>query len=280
MSEIITREELFRNGLKKCSCCGDILSLSNFGKRSNSSDGLLGYCKKCAKQKRDKYYENEDNKQKSRDRSQRYRDKNRQEINEKRRQQYQDEEDVRKKNADRCKKYRESHKEEMSQYQKAYRLSRLNFFLSYSRQYYQDHQDYFYKWRKSENGRLSSIRAHEKRRCLLQNAEGNFTTEEVANLLVFFDNKCAYTGEPLEKSYHLDHVVAISNGGSNYIWNIVPSNQLPNLSKGTHDMEGWYRRQPYFSEDRLQKIYDWINLQINAKGENYYDTRNIEKIAV
>lgn len=144
MSEIITREELFRNGLKKCSCCRDILSLSNFGKRSNRSDGLLGYCKKCAKQKRDKYYENEDNKQKSRDRSQRYRDKNRQEINEKRRQQYQDEEDVRKKNADRCKKYRESHKEEMSQYQKAYRLSRLNFFLSYSRQYYQDHQDYFF----------------------------------------------------------------------------------------------------------------------------------------
>lgn len=102
----------------------------------------------------------------------------------------------------------------------------------------------------------------------------------MANLLVFFDNKCAYTGEPLEKSYHLDHVVAISNGGSNYIWNIVPSNQLPNLSKGTHDMESWYRRQPYFSEDRLQKIYDWINLQRNAKGENYYDTRNIEKIAV
>lgn len=280
MNEMATREELFARGLKKCSCCGNTLPLSNFGKRSSSTDGLLGYCKECAKKKRDKYYESEDNKQKARDRVQKYRDKNRQAINRKRRQQYQENEDVRKKNADRCKIYRENHKEEMAEYRKDYRLSRLDFFLNYNRQYYQDHQDYFYKWRRSEAGRLSSIKSHEKRRCFLQNAEGSFTIEEVINLLTFFDNKCAYTGEPLEKSYHLDHIIAVSKGGANYIWNIVPSNQFPNLSKGTNDMETWYRRQPYFSEDRLQKIHSWINLQKNIKGETNNDTRNIEEVAI
>ena len=276
----MTREELFASGLKKCTCCGNILPLSDFGKRSNSADGFLGYCKKCTKEKRDRYYESEDNKQKARNRSQQYREKHRQEINEKRRRQYQENDDIRKKSADWCRKYRENNKEKLSQYKKNYRLSRLDFFLDYNRQYYQTNREYFSEWRKSEAGKLSSIRSHEKRRCLLQSAEGEFTTEDVARLLLFFDNKCAYTGEPLEKSYHLDHVLAINNGGTNYIWNIVPSNPFPNLSKGTQDMESWYRKQSYFSEDRLQKIYDWIESQKNEKGEIYYGTRNIKEAAV
>lgn len=280
MNEDKTKQELFIVGLKKCSCCGVILPLSEFGKRANSSDGLLGYCKKCARQKRDKYYEDENNKQKARDRTKKHRDKNKQQINEKRRQQYRESEDVRKKNLDSCRKYRENHREELAQYKKEYRLSNLDFFLNYNRQYYQDHWDYFRNWRQSEAGKLSSIRAHEKRRCLMQNIEGNFTNEDVINMLLFFDNKCAYTGKPLEKSYHLDHIIPISNGGTNYIWNIVPSNQFPNLSKGTQEMESWYRRQSYFSEERIQKIYDWINLQKNSKGECCYDARNIEEIAV
>lgn len=280
MNEMITREELFESGLKICSCCGSTLPLCNFGKRSNSVDGLLGYCKECAKKKRDKYYESDENKAKARNRAQKYRDKNRQEINTKRRQQYQANEDVRKKNFDMCKRYKESHKKQVSEYQQDYRLSRLDFLLNYSRQYYQDHQEYFYEWRRSETGKLSSVIAHEKRRCLLQNIEGSFTTEDVANLLIFFDNKCAYTGEPLEKSYHLDHIIPLSKGGENYIWNIVPSNRFPNLSKGVHNMEMWYRKQPYFSEDRLQKIYSWINLQKSTKGETNHGTQNIEEVAI
>jgi hypothetical protein len=280
MEEIISREELFLQGLKVCSCCGGALPLSDFGKRSNSVDGLIGYCKVCAKQKRDKYYESESNKQKARDRTQRHRDKNREDINAKRRQQYRDDEEVRRKNSESCKKYVDSHKEEVAQYKREYRLSRLDFFLNYNREYYKTHQDYFYEWRQSEAGRLSNIKSHEKRRCLLENAEGDFTTEDVLNALSFFDNRCAYTGRPLVLSYHLDHVVALSKGGTNYIWNIVPSNPFPNLSKGANDMETWYRRQPYFSEERLLRIYDWINLQKGTEGEKKHDTRNIEEVAV
>ena len=280
MNQMISKEELFLQGLKICSCCGNTLPLSDFGKRSNSVDGLLGYCKTCAKQKRDKYYESENNKQKARDRVQRYRDKNREDINIKRRQQYRDDEEVRRKNSESCKKYVQTHQEEVAQKKREYRLSRLDFFLNYNRQYYKTHQDYFYEWRQSEAGRLSNIRAHEKRRCLLENAEGDFTTKDVLNALSFFDNRCAYTGKPLVLCYHLDHVIALSKGGTNYIWNIVPSNPFPNLSKGANDMEIWYRRQPYFSEERLLKIYEWIDLQKGIKGEDNCDARNIEKIAV
>ena len=100
------------------------------------------------------------------------------------------------------------------------------------------------------------------------------------NALSFFGYRCAYTGEPLMQGYHLDHIVALSKGGTNYIWNIVPSNPFPNLSKGANDMEAWYRRQPYFSEERLLRIYNWIDLQKRTEGENKYDTRNIEEVAV
>ena len=276
----MSREELFANGFKECSCCGKTLPLSEFGKRSNSADGLLGYCKMCAKQKRDKYYESENNKQKARYRTQKYRDKNRDNINEKRRRQYRDDEEVRRKNSESCKKYVVANKNEVAQKKREYRLSRLDFFLNYNREYYKTHQDYFYEWRQSEAGKLSNIRSHEKRRCLVENAEGDFTTEDVLNALSFFGYRCAYTSEPLMQGYHLDHIVALSKGGTNYIWNIVPSNPFPNLSKGANDMEAWYRRQPYFSEERLLRIYNWIDLQKRTEGENKYDTRNIEEVAV
>lgn len=63
------------------------------------------------------------------------------------------------------------------------------------------------------------------------------------------------------KKYHLDHIVALKNGGTNYIWNIVPCNHSPNESKGTKDMESWFRQQEYFSEERLNRIYEWIYLK-------------------
>ena len=107
---------------------------------------------------------------------------------------------------------------------------------------------------------------------------GNFLLMIYFLCLIFFDNKCAYTGEPLEDKYHLDHVIAIKNGGSNYIYNIIPCNKLANLSKHTRDMEEWFREQTYFSEERLQKIYEWMEMKRKEiKGEQNDGLENIEE---
>lgn len=51
---------------------------------------------------------------------------------------------------------------------------------------------------------------------------------------------------------------AISKGGSDHIYNLVPTTPGANLSKSNRDLEEWYRKQDYFSEDRLNKIYKYI----------------------
>jgi hypothetical protein len=191
------------------------------------------------------------------------------------------------------KEYREKNKEKILKQEKEYQLKNKEKIKEVKRQYHIKHRDEILekhkiyrdahkeerkRWLNSPSGKLSSKKSHHKRRVLLNNSEGDFSKDELQLLLDFFDNKCAYTGEPLELHYHLDHIVPISKNGTNYIWNIVPSNAMPNCSKGTRDMEEWFRKQEYFSEERLQKIYEWMNLQEKIKGENNYESRNIKEI--
>lgn len=102
------------------------------------------------------------------------------------------------------------------------------------------------------------------RRAWKYNVTGNFTEKEFKEIsLNFFGWKCAYTGEPIQEDLsncHREHVVPLSKGGDNGIWNIVPALDWVNLSKNNSNMEEWYRQQSYFSEERLNKIYEYIDL--------------------
>ena len=67
-----------------------------------------------------------------------------------------------------------------------------------------------------------------------------------------FGHRCAYCGQ--EADLQIEHVEPISKGGAHDIGNIVPACLSCNYSKRTSEMESWYRRQPFFSEPRLQRI--------------------------
>lgn len=103
-----------------------------------------------------------------------------------------------------------------------------------------------------------------KRKGMKYNSIGHFTEEEFRNIsLDFFNWECAYTGEKILddlSNCHREHVVPLSKGGDNGIWNVVPALDWVNLSKNNNNMEVWYRKQPYFSEERLEKIYEYIDL--------------------
>lgn len=146
-------------------------------------------------------------------------------------------------------------KSRISKYDKEYQKRNKDKIKEYKKEYMID-------YRENNRGYLneqSKIR-HQQR--IL--AEGEFTEEEFENIsLDFFSWKCAYTGEVIleEKSNcHREHVIPISKGGVNYIWNIIPSTPFANISKKDRELEVWYREQPYFSEERLQKIYDYIEV--------------------
>ena len=109
--------------------------------------------------------------------------------------------------------------------------------------------------------RLSKMkyRAKQKKYCLV----GEVTEKFFSEMLRFFTNEkgeliCAYTGEVLEK-YTIDHINALKDKGWHVIFNIVPCTKSANQSKGTKQLEEWYPQQKYYSKERLDKIYAWIN---------------------
>lgn len=91
------------------------------------------------------------------------------------------------------------------------------------------------------------------------------TSEWIANKN-FFKNKnnewcCAYCGitekehkRKWNQQLHKDHVV---HDGYNDIRNCIPSCKQCNSQKSQEDMEEWFRKQSFFTDEKLQKILQW-----------------------
>lgn len=88
-------------------------------------------------------------------------------------------------------------------------------------------------------------------------------------MMDFFEWRCAYSGEYLggnSNNRSIDHIVPLSNGGLNEIWNCVPMLKSYNSSKNTKNMLEWYMKQDFYSEERLNKIYEWQQYAFNKWG--------------
>lgn len=232
--ERMRRAELAKSGIKVCARCGKEMPFSMFAIDKSTSDGMSRYCVECkTKYKQEWYTDHSD------------------EVKEYSRQYYEEHREY-------YLQYSKEHPMNNPEYKKQYYLKNKNVILDTGRRWRNNNVDKIRLYRKSERVRIMRKIYNINRIILKLNAEGTYTKDDVSDMLLFFDNKCAYTGMPLEESYHMDHIIPLSKGGTNYIWNIVPSNPSPNESKGAKDMESWFREKEYFSEERLNKIYEWI----------------------
>ena len=124
-------------------------------------------------------------------------------------------------------KYRAKHKERrntlISEWAKNNRGKRRE---SNQRWYYSD----------IERSRMVHLEKEHRRRAKKLNAEGSHTKEELAALLERQACRCAYCRADLRKvSKHADHIVPLSEGGSDAIENIQYLCAPCNLSKGAKD---------------------------------------------
>ena len=131
----------------------------------------------------------------------------------------------------RSKAYYESHKEERLQKNKEYRQNNPN----------------------------KVFNKQTRRRYKEQNLGTGISKEQWYELMQFFNWECAYSGEKLIKGKNrtIDHIIPLNNKGVNEIWNCVPMLYSYNSSKQDEEMLKWYKKQEFYTEERLNKIYEW-----------------------
>lgn len=235
---------------KKCSKCGEWLVANklNFYKDKSGKYSLRGDCKSCHgkahKNHRKQYYKN-----------------NREYYVEYR------------------KRYYATNKEKLLLYHKIYyinnkeklneyRINNREKFLIYNKKWYYKHKKdisiYKKKYSKTPQGQVISFNSSSKRRYILNRQGNGITKEQWLECMKFFGFRCAYSGQILSKDIRsLDHIVPLSKGGEHEIWNVVPMYKPYNISKFNNNMLEWYVKQPFFSEERLQKIHEWQEYAFN-----------------
>lgn len=137
----------------------------------------------------------------------------------------------------------------------------------YRKQHYFDNKEYTKEQIKQYNqtfqGKLTMKNKVHKRRALKKQGRG-YTLEQEQEMLKFFGGKCAYSGEPLiDINKTIDHIKPLNKGGEHEIWNLVPMLDSYNSSKHNKNMLDWYIKQPFFDENRLEKIYQWQDFAFN-----------------
>ena len=139
----------------------------------------------------------------------------------------------------------------------------------YLEQYREDNKEEikerYKQWRKNNPEKEFNNRI--KRRQREENQGRGITKEQWLEMFEFFEWKCAYSGEKLSGSVNhnrtIDHIVPLNKNGENEIWNLVPMFKSYNSSKQDKDMIEWYTQQEFYSEERLNKIYEWIEYARN-----------------
>lgn len=124
---------------------------------------------------------------------------------------------------------------------------------------YRDDCKTCYNIRRKENRnkkRHSDFIGNQKRR-----GEGapTFTHQEWKECIIYFGGECAYCGCTPRKGKGLtrDHLRPVAAGGATVQSNIVPACETCNSSKGAEDFKDWFMRQPFFSQERMNKIFKW-----------------------
>lgn len=229
---------------KQCSKCNRILHISRYGKKKTCKYGVNSYCKEC-KRNEDKEYH-----KKHRDealiKQKIYRECHKQEISKSKKIWYEN-------NKEECSKkrreYKKNHKKEISEYGKDYYIKNKDRISEYKKDYY-------------ANNPQATFNSNSRRRTKEESQGNGITKEQWLEMMEFFQWTCAYSGEYLggnnkDKKRTIDHIVALDNGGEHEIWNCVPMLKSYNTSKHTNNILEWYIEQPFFSIERLTKIYEW-----------------------
>ena len=212
----------------------------------------------------------EDNKDKLREQRKQYYEDNKDKIAEQHKQWYEDNKDkILEQHKQYNKQYYEDNKDKKAEYGKQYREDNKDKISEWHKQHYENNKDKLREqkkqYRATPQGQATRFNSSCRRRIKKQNQGNGITKDQWLEMMNFFNWKCAYSSEVLsEKGQRsIDHIKPLVKGGEHEVWNTVPMYRPYNSSKQDKDMEKWYQEQEFYSEERLQKIYEWQEYTYN-----------------
>ena len=72
-----------------------------------------------------------------------------------------------------------------------------------------------------------------------------------------YQGQCLYCGDIVDNPT-LDHVIPKSKGGTHSEDNLINACQQCNVQKSDKSWLTWYQSKPFYCEDRLSVIQEWI----------------------
>ncbi len=226
---------------KVCKQCNEEKIITEFYLQKDSKGGHVGRCKKCYslninrenKSATDKLYR-EANKEKISAKKKLYREENKEKV------------------AACLKSWYERNKEHHASYQSEYYKKNKELTLNRQRSYYEENKEQVLEYHKSyyeNNKELCSLKGKVWRKnnpeviaaysrnykARKKNAYGTHTADDINNILILQKNKCAACCTSISNGYHVDHVIALANGGSNDKYNLQLLCARCNRSKSDKD---------------------------------------------
>ena len=142
-------------------------------------------------------------------------------------------------------KYNKANSEKISEYQKNYYMKTAEYSAERKRKYHHENRDRIAAKRKiyrSENSEMLTI-SKRNERAKRRKAEGKHTLEEIQKILEMQKFMCANCNAKLVKSgknkYHVDHIMPLIKGGSNWPDNLQCLCPTCNLRKNAKDPIAW-----------------------------------------
>jgi|TARA_B100002019_G_scaffold233940_1_gene208021 5-methylcytosine-specific restriction endonuclease McrA len=87
-----------------------------------------------------------------------------------------------------------------------------------------------------------------------------------------WDWECAYCGS--EHKLTIDHIVPRAKGGTDFTKNCLCACHSCNQDKSHSPWEEWYRNQEFFSQEKYDKIKNWVKPEAPTHLHTYRQRRN------
>lgn len=137
--------------------------------------------------------------------------------------------------------YHDANRERVLTRKHEYYIDNLEREQKRAKKYRDEHPTYIHDWYIASKPRLLPLRRvyASDRRAREMNAEGTYTPQDIEQMYEDQCGYCAYCGIRLFDTYHLEHIIPLSRGGSNWPENLCLTCRDCNLSKNDKLTAEW-----------------------------------------